>query len=356
MTPLARRGGAMRFLALGGGGSGQTMGAAFDRLMAPSFAPPAGHDPVPWPLGQPATEGGGDQLLAWSVQGEGVRLALPPSRNLAAWIGALLLHAAPLLLIALAPVPQGVGAGGVSFDSVSVEIIEAAALETSAPLVRSDGGAAGANADKSGIEGVETQPEITAAVPRLEIEVPVPPPEALMRPDEIVTVPPDLAAAEVIRDTPLSRPELDDLVTERVVEEPSERTERKEPDAGHAERRREAQRALVAGGAASRSAESSIDAAAAATATAGAVGRYAMEVRLALGRASLLHRGRAGRVVVRFGLDEKGGVRFAAVDRSSGDANIDAAATAGVLGTRFPAPPAGMNDAQLTYVVPFDFK
>lgn len=83
--------------------------------------------------------------------------------------------------------------------------------------------------------------------------------------------------------------------------------------------------------------------------------RFAMQVRVALGRYRPAHAGIRGRVVISFRLGSDGGLEDASVIRSSGIPKLDRDALAAVRRATFPRPPAGLTAAQRHYSVPFDF-
>jgi protein TonB len=64
-----------------------------------------------------------------------------------------------------------------------------------------------------------------------------------------------------------------------------------------------------------------------------------------------------GSVVVSFGVSSSGGLSYARIAKSSGNAAIDRSVLAGVRASSpFPPPPAGASPAQLRFSVSFHFK
>ena len=70
-----------------------------------------------------------------------------------------------------------------------------------------------------------------------------------------------------------------------------------------------------------------------------------------------ISRGRLGKVVVRFGLDSDGVLRFADILQSSGNAQLEEKTlTAMHKASPYPRPPAGLYGKQLEFTVPFTFQ
>ena len=110
------------------------------------------------------------------------------------------------------------------------------------------------------------------------------------------------------------------------------------------------------GGSASLVSEDASRAAGPASATPGAIQRYAAQVRAVLARSKPTGRGRRGTVNITFRISEAGKVAFARVSGSSGNTLFDDAAVNAVTRASFPPPPGGMTETQLTYVIPFHLK
>jgi protein TonB len=91
-------------------------------------------------------------------------------------------------------------------------------------------------------------------------------------------------------------------------------------------------------------------------ASAGSVANYGAAVRARILSNRPASSG-AGRVVVSFGLSSAGGLRFAKVVNSSGNAGLDRAALSAVRRSApFPRPPAGASSGQLSFSIPFSFR
>jgi TonB family protein len=93
-----------------------------------------------------------------------------------------------------------------------------------------------------------------------------------------------------------------------------------------------------------------------ASAAPGAVQQYAAKVREALARNKPDGHGNRGTATVKFSISPEGKAGVIEVTTSSGFAALDRSALEAVTRTLFPVPPAGMTEAQRTYVVPFHFK
>lgn len=97
---------------------------------------------------------------------------------------------------------------------------------------------------------------------------------------------------------------------------------------------------------------------AAPAASAGEVRRFTRDVARLLSRRRPQLGGRKlrGTVRVAFGIGDGGDLTFVRVAESSGNGVLDDLALAAVRSTRFPPPPAGMTERQLTYEIPYHFR
>jgi TonB family protein len=93
-----------------------------------------------------------------------------------------------------------------------------------------------------------------------------------------------------------------------------------------------------------------------ASASPGSVQQYAAKVREALARNKPSGLGNHGTATVKFGISPEGKANSIQVTTSSEIAALDKSALDAVARTSFPVPPAGMTEAERTYVVPFHFK
>ncbi len=246
-------------------------------------------------------------------------------------IGFLMWHARTVTL----------GGGGLELEAVNVEIVPASALES--VTARPSADAAGAGQPTARAPGLEATVEQAAA------SAPPPPKpqekanEALLTPDPQPTPDAEFAAADVVK------PE---LKLEPKIEPHQQHEPSVTPEAALAR----AQPAREPGGTASRADRDSVDQAGSARASPGQLARYAVEVRMALGKTRPRHSGGRGRVQIAFALDDSGKIRFAQIARPSGSDRLDHASLAAIRSTSFPRPPAGMTDGQRTFLVPFEFK
>jgi TonB family protein len=93
-----------------------------------------------------------------------------------------------------------------------------------------------------------------------------------------------------------------------------------------------------------------------ASAAPGAVQQYATKVREALAHNKPGGHGNRGTATIKFSISPAGKVGAVEMETSSGITALDRSAIDAVRETSFPAPPAGMTEAERTYVVPFHFK
>jgi TonB family protein len=120
--------------------------------------------------------------------------------------------------------------------------------------------------------------------------------------------------------------------------------------------KRETRPALSNIGAAARAMEDNGRSSGPASAAPGAVQQYAARVREALARNKPGGRGNRGTASIKFSISPAGKAGAIEVEISSGVIALDRSAIDAVRETSFPAPPAGMTEAERTYVVPFHFK
>jgi protein TonB len=113
----------------------------------------------------------------------------------------------------------------------------------------------------------------------------------------------------------------------------------------------------TAGGPTSRSNASNGKAGARASASRGSVLSYAARVRAKVARNKPPGHGHRGTARVSFGVSRSGGLSYARLARSSGNAALDSAAVSAVRrAAPFGAPPAGASSAQLRFSIPFYFR
>ncbi len=308
-----------------------------------SAAPQAGDGPAPARLAIPVLSGRDIPVrsrscrsILWLTLGAFVSIAV---------------HGA-IFAYALLKFDSSVGAGGETVEAISVELVTATALEAIdvAPSIQS-GGASQPVTTRAGAEApvdqVEVQPQTDSRK-----AAPSAAEEAIVKPAPQDSSEPEFRAAEnmsqrensVVAD-PVLFPEHDDAPQKEV-----------EKEKGRAQAEQRAQEALMAGQAMSRAVEASEATSAAAPATHGAVMRYAMMVRAALGASRPPYTGKRGRVVVSFVIDEAGSASNVKITSSSGNEHLDNVSAATVQRIVFPKPSSELTASQRQFVVPFDFK
>jgi protein TonB len=324
------------------------------------YRPGAADDVVETPPASTTTEFSVDPLEAIPV------LPARQAIYVAALLVSLLTHGALVGWLVHRPPVHAIGAGGQDLEAVSVEVISASALESlSARASQAASGDAGPVADTAGVDA-PAQPEVEAAratepEPIEEVDQPPPAPTDIVAKPDPVPNPDDTLVASETPARPPEKPEPppkeapSDPRPEPPKQKPVEKTPEPEPEL-HRVVESQAQAAIVSGGATARSAEESIESESAAGAAPGELARYAIAVRLALGRARPAHVGRRGTVIVTFQLSTIGAVETAEIFKTSGRGELDRVALAAVKSAKFPAPPPGSTEQQRTYTVPFEFK
>ena len=265
-------------------------------------------------------------------------------------VGSFALHAAAAaMFLATAGLPE-YGVLETATDAMSMATTQTIVLEStmSEPV---ETAAAAAAMPQGSVQSVEADP-----VPVKEIdEVPV----------EDAAAPPTIKTAEIDPDAAEAAEEPLEVLSGSG--EPAEtvpaRTTKEEVDVK--EKRRKKQREQVrrrrskqqtAGGPTSRSNASKSAASGRASASRGSVLSYAARVRAKVARNKPPGRGHRGAARVSFGVSRSGGLSYARLARSSGNAALDRAALSAVRrAAPFGAPPAGASSAQLRFSIPFYF-
>ena len=255
-------------------------------------------------------------------------------------------HTALAALLMWSPLQDNVGIGGQELEAVSVEIVAAAALESLMANVASETGRTSAPVEvASGSGVVSNQVEVAAERSTSAEELIKEQPAALLKSDPNSEAPSDVATAEIIKLGP--EPPKPELVTDAKLPV---------PESGKDQNNVAAQAEIVAGGATAQSSAENGVAEGRTGASAGQLTKFAMEVRMALGRSRPKHDGLRGRALIIFALSDAGGIRFADIAKSSGSERLDRLALRAVETATLPKPPTGLTDAQRTYTVPFEFK
>jgi TonB family protein len=251
------------------------------------------------------------------------------------WIGlaaAIALHGAALVFFLLADAPEPSGGGGQQLEAISVDIVLTRVIEA-----RDSARTEIAPAAQGPVAPVEgDQAEAVEAVLDRPRETKPDQPERLMKSEAPNA---EAVMAEEMKPTKAE--------PERPAATPT--PEEKPRPAPAAEARSQ-------GGVAALTVEGQSRASAPASASVGAVQRYAMQVRAALARNKPTGRGSQGTATITFRISPSGKVSFTRVATSSGNVTLDKAALAAVERTSFPPPPPLMTERQLTYAVPFSFK
>lgn len=272
----------------------------------------------------------------------------------------LLLHGAVLAAVVhwIEPDP-----GAVAFptEAVSIELLQSEVLEAvaTAPALEAAASAASVQSDP----GDATESVAVSA----------------QAPDQIRPVEPEAAQEIAARDAETAASQGLDILqgsqesdVAAGVEEPSpvpaasrpdkpsrETKERKRPVktaklTEPTERRKEESRPRKKGAASSRATTGAAASAGRVSASSGSSINYAAIVRARVASRKPPGGGQRGTVVVAFGVSRSGGLTFARVSRSSGNAGLDQRVLAAVRGAGpFPPPPPGAN---LRFAIPFHFR
>ena len=229
------------------------------------------------------------------------------------------LHAAALAALVLEPVDYLAGSYGQRVDAISVVIVDSTVLQA---LASADSASA-PPPPAAPLETVDGSTEAASAAP----EAKAPPTEKARTPE--------LASSAAIMDAP--------------GEAPSEVGELPPSDASPPATKGGVTVLAEAGDTSTRSAPP-------ASASPGAVREYARYVSQALAKTKPSGAGRSGTVKVRLEIEAGGKLAGVEITKSSGNRKLDVTALEAVRRTSFPAPPAGMSAAQLTYEVPYHFR
>ena len=262
------------------------------------------------------------------------------------------LHAAAAaMFLATAGLPE-YGVLETATDAMSLETTQTIVLESTMSEPVDTAAATAAAMPQGSVQSVDADP-----VPVKEIdEVPV---EDAAAPPTIKTaeIDPDAAeAAEEPLEVLSGSGEPDEAIrTNAAKQEVDVKEERRKKQREQVRRRRSKQQ--TAGGPTSRSNASRSAASGRASASRGSVLSYAARVRAKVARNKPPGRGHRGAARVSFGVSRSGGLSYARLARSSGNAALDRAALSAVRrAAPFGAPPAGASSAQLRFSIPFYFR
>jgi TonB family protein len=238
---------------------------------------------------------------------------------------AVLAHGAIVAALTMTAPPEPTGGGGKWLDAIGVEIVTTPVIEARETHSETTTPATGTMAPQEG-EAARDAVANEASKPKAE--------DAVAEPDKAAVVP---DGAEVVPAAPVQQAERD-----AKPEDHEEKTREKTP--------------AREGGAAASNTQQGVQARARASASAGDVQHYAMQVRIALARNKPGGHGVRGTSIIAFGISPDGRVSFARVASGSGRTPLDDSALSAVRRTVFPKPPDGMSEEQRTYSVPFHFK
>jgi protein TonB len=271
----------------------------------------------------------------------------------------LLLHAGSLYAFLAWRGDPETGALDQPSDAISVEIVETRTLEAMQPKRASEPAPAPeATAPVEGkTEASDAEPVQPAPEPPREPQITVPRPpifapdamEEVMRAIRRETSPqaeappvPVAGPAQVPPPPPKSGDEEDDAPAKE---------ERTQP-----ERKKAAERAPK-GGVTSKAKAGKGKGGERQSASRGSLISYSARVRARVAGNKPLGSGVRGTAVVSFGVTTSGGLAYASVARSSGNAALDRLAVSAVRASApFPTPPAGATPRQLTFTIPFYFE
>jgi periplasmic protein TonB len=277
--------------------------------------------------------------------------------SIASLTAAIALHVGTLAFINWPRSDRTLGIDGIELDAISIEMVTASSLESTAAAVAAGAGATtAALADRDGAETERTasvdmpdtrqkpQPEAAAKAADLVI------PDIVLKPDVVepdqatIVIAPAKGESAAAPDSPSDAPAKPQSTDAAALSSaPSE-----------------AQAAAVLGGATARSPSPvTIAAQSAAIARAGTMNAYGVTVYRAVAqnvrRVAPANR-MVGTVRVEFGLGVDGAVGYARILASSGNPMLDQAALDTVRTAKFPSPPTGARIDELKYNIPLKFE
>jgi protein TonB len=275
----------------------------------------------------------------------------------------LLLHGSVLAAVLMLGDPEP-GAIALPTEAISVEIIPSDVLESAhtSPSPEASASASAVQSDPGGVEDVAATSPAQAEADH-PVEEPI---SAEARAPEVPDAPSqgDSSTVETADETPaepaleqaaaIAEPELPSPPPAAATPKPVEKTERRTPKTTTRKTPREPSRK---GGAPSRAAKASARSRARVSASSGSVINYAAAVRARVASRRPPGPGKRGTVVITFGVSRSGGLAFASISRSSGDAGLDRTVLAAVRSAApFPSPPPGASPGQLRFSMPFYFQ
>jgi periplasmic protein TonB len=269
-----------------------------------------------------------------------------------------ILHAGVVLTLVGWIERTDVGAVPQPTEAVSVELVASQTLEALQPKPASE--PAPAPEATAPVEGKSEASEAPVEKAAPDPEPVEPPPEP--SPDAAETESRAAKAGDTrANDAPAApEPAESPTPTEAVPAPPQAKVAEDEPPAKRKQRRtieRKAAERAPKGGVTSKSQAGKGTGGQRASASSGSILNYAAQVRARVAANKPSGGGLRGTPVVAFGLTPSGGLAFASLARSSGNATLDRLALAAVRGAApFPTPPAGATSAQLRFSIPFYFE
>lgn len=309
------------------------------------------------------------------------------------------LHSSALAAVILMKEQTDIGAVSNQSEAISVEIVASAVLEAMQRPKTEDQPAANevtsrdageAAPQQAAEDPAKTAPEVAAAQtetkeaapqqadtpehdkPKTVSEEPAPvlvapPPETTPDgSDEMEQAESEAAkareATKVARRDAEKREEKREAERKKAEREHAERRKREEDEKREARRKDEEHKKrqkqpAQEGGATAKSASAGSGLPSRASASAGSILTYAARVRAQVASHKPSGAGAQGTAVVSFAVTASGGLGYASLARSSGNAALDRLALAAVRGAApFPAPPSGASPSQLRFSIPFHFQ
>jgi protein TonB len=315
--------------------TGETLaGTAQDDLPPPAEATSRDEEPV--------------ELVVAAEPGAVLRPLLPLAIVISCALHAV---AAAAILISTAALPE-YGVLEEETDTLSLEMTQSVVLESTMRELVDATAAAAAAMPRGSVAAVDADPDPLPETQDVPIEKDAAPPTI-----KSAEVDPDAAEAseEPLEVLSGSGEPAEAVRTKAAKQEVDVKEERRKKEREQVRRQRSKQQ--TAGGPTSRSNASKVAASARASASRGTVLSYAARVRAKVARNKPSGRGHRGTARVAFGVSSSGGLSYARLARSSGNAALDQAALSAVRrAAPFGAPPAGTTSAQLRFSIPFYFR
>lgn len=247
--------------------------------------------------------------------------------------------------------PASLGAIELPTDVVSIELAASTVLEAQPQMQRQD--PAPAVAAVAPVEGnAEASAERSREAPPTEAvtpEPPVDPPD--VKPEPVTSVPQEPQAVANAETLPAGPAE------EKSARPREQRKKEEEPKREPRDQEKQTKQEARKGGVASRARSGTGAGGARASASAGSVLSYAAYVRARVAGNKPSGTGHRGTTTIAFGVTTSGGLAYASIARSSGDAALDGLALGAVRGAApFPPAPSAATPRQLRFSIAFHFQ